>query len=194
MAKNIKREVIEWAAFFLIGGGLYFTGYHTEVIGTLQRIVLSTGIFQPSENEANVLADYDLVLEDLEGNTLDLADWKGKPIFLNFWATWCPPCIAEMPDINKLYQSVNKEVHFAIISVDEDREKAKAFAKRKDFDFPIYFPKSRLPKVYESTTIPTTYVINTKGTLSSVKEAWLNTQVMPSSPTSGGFKSIKAYI
>ena len=52
MAKNIKREVIEWAVFFLIGGGLYFTGYHTEVIGTLQRIVLSTGIFQPSENEA----------------------------------------------------------------------------------------------------------------------------------------------
>lgn len=163
MAKNIKREIIEWAAFFLIGGGLYFTGYHTEVIGTLQRIVLSTGIFQPSENEANVLADYDLVLEDLQGNTLDLADLKGKPIFLNFWATWCPPCIAEMPDINKLYQSVNKEVHFAIISLDEDREKAKAFAKRKDFDFPIYFPKSRLPKVYESTTIPTTYVIDTKG-------------------------------
>ena len=68
-----------------------------------------------------------------------------------------------MPDINKLYQSVNKEVYFAIISVDEDRKKAKTFAKRKDFDFPIYFPKSRLPKVYESTTIPTTYVINTKG-------------------------------
>ena len=60
MAKNIKKEVIEWAVFFLIGGGLYFTGYHTEVIGTLQRIVLSTGIFQPSENEANILADYDL--------------------------------------------------------------------------------------------------------------------------------------
>ena len=64
MAKNIKREIIEWAAFFLIGGGLYFTGYHTEVIGTLQRIVLSTGIIQPAENEANVLADNDLVLED----------------------------------------------------------------------------------------------------------------------------------
>ena len=64
MAKNIKREIIEWAVFFLIGGGLYFTGYHTVVIGTLQRIVLSTGIFQPSENEVNVLADYDLVLED----------------------------------------------------------------------------------------------------------------------------------
>ena len=163
MAKKIKREVIEWVAFFLIGGGLYFTGYHTEVIGTLQRVILITGIFQPSENETIVLADYELLLEDLEGNTLDLANWKGKPIFLNFWATWCPPCIAEMPDIDKLFQSVNKEVHFAIISVDEDREKAKDFVKRKKFDFPIYFPKSRLPKVYESTAIPTTYVINTEG-------------------------------
>ena len=163
MAKKIKREVIEWVAFFVIGGGLYFTGYHTEVIGALQRVILITGIFQPSENESIVLADYELLLEDLEGNTLDLANWKGKPIFLNFWATWCPPCIAEMPDIDKLFQSVNKEVHFAIISVDEDREKAKAFAKRKDFDFPIYFPKSRLPKVYESTAIPTTDVIKTEG-------------------------------
>ena len=68
-----------------------------------------------------------------------------------------------MPDINKLYQLVNKEVHFAIISVDEDREKAKKFAKRKDFDFPIYFIKSRLPQVYKSTIIPTTYVIDTQG-------------------------------
>ena len=163
MAKNIKREVIEWTAFFFVGVGLYLTGYHTEVIGTLQRIILTTGVFQPSENEATVLADYDLLLEDLEGNTLSLSDWKGEPIFLNFWATWCPPCIAEMPDIDKLYQSVNKKIHFAIISVDDDREKVKSFAKRKGFDFPIYFAKSRLPKVYESTTIPTTHVIDAKG-------------------------------
>ena len=66
MAKKIKREVIEWVAFFLIGGGLYFTGYHTEVIGALQRVILITGIFQPSENESIVLADYELLLEDLE--------------------------------------------------------------------------------------------------------------------------------
>ena len=105
----------------------------------------------------------EVVFKDSKNYDVNLDDFKGKLLILNFWATWCPPCIAEMPDINKLYQSVNKEVHFAIISVDEDREKAKAFAKRKDFDFPIYFPKSRLPKVYESTTIPTTYVIDTKG-------------------------------
>ena len=165
MAKNIKREVIEWAAFLLIGASLYVTDYHTEVIGILQRIILNTGIVKPTENEDTILADYNLLLEDLEGNTQTLLDWKGKPIFLNFWATWCPPCIAEMPDINKLYQLVNKEVHFAIISVDEDREKAKKFAKRKGFDFPIYFIKSRLPQVYESTIIPTTYVIDTQGNI-----------------------------
>ena len=163
MVRNIKREVIEWAAFLLIGVSLYITDYHTEVIGILQRIILNTGIVEPIQNEDTILADYNLLLEDLEGNTQTLLDWKGKPIFLNFWATWCPPCIAEMPDINKLYQLVNKEVHFAIISVDEDREKAKKFAKRKDFDFPIYFIKSRLPQVYKSTIIPTTYVIDTQG-------------------------------
>ena len=163
MVRNIRREVIEWDAFLLIGASLYITDYHTEVIGFLQRIILNTGIVQPIQNKDTILADYNLLLEDLEGNAQTLSDWKGKPIFLNFWATWCPPCIAEMPDINKLYQLVNKEDHFAIISVDEDREKAKQFAKRKDFDFPIYFIKSRLPQVYESTTIPTTYVIDTQG-------------------------------
>ena len=163
MAKNIKREIIEWAAFLLIAASLYFTDYHTEIIGILQRIILTTGIIQPTENKDTIFANYDLQLEDLEGNAQNLSDWKDKPIFLNFWATWCPPCIAEMPDINKLYQLINEEVHFAIISVDDDREKAKKFAKRKGFDFPIYFIKSGLPQVYESATIPTTYVIDSQG-------------------------------
>ncbi len=163
MTKNIKREVIEWAALLLIGMSLYLTGYHTEVIGIVQRIILTSGIIQPFENEDTILADYNLLIEDLEGNAHTLSDWKGKPVFLNFWATWCPPCIAEMPDINKLYKLVKKEVHFAIISVDEDREKAKKFAKQKGFDFPIFFIKNRLPQVYESTTIPTTYVIDSEG-------------------------------
>ena len=163
MAKNIKREIIEWAALLLIGASLYFTNYYTEVVGILQRIILTTGIVQPTENEDTILADYNLLLEDLEGNAQTLSDWREKPIFLNFWATWCPPCIAEMQDINKLYQSVNKEVHFAIISVDNNREKAKKFAKRKGFDFPIYFIKSQVPQVYEFTTIPTTYIIDSQG-------------------------------
>ena len=163
MTKNMKREVIEWAALLLLGGSLYCTNYHTEVIGIVQRIILTSGIIQPSENEDTILADYNLLLEDLEGNAHNLSDWKGKPIFLNFWATWCPPCIAEMPDINKLYKFVKKEVHFAIISVDKDREKAKKFAEQKGFDLPIYFIKNRLPQVYESTKIPTTYVIDSQG-------------------------------
>ena len=163
MAKKIKREIIEWVIFFLIVGGLYFTGYHTEVIGTLQRGVLMTGLFQPTKNETKIKADYTLVLADVNGNTVDLSQWKGQPIFLNLWATWCPPCIAEMPDINQLYLEVNPSIKFAIISVDEDREKAIAFAKRKQFDFPIYFPKNELPKVYRSGAIPTTHVINSNG-------------------------------
>ena len=62
MAKNIKREVIEWAAFLLIGVSLYITDYHTEVIGFLQRIILNTGIVQPIQNKDTILADYNLLL------------------------------------------------------------------------------------------------------------------------------------
>jgi thiol-disulfide isomerase/thioredoxin len=163
MAKKVKREVIEWGIFLTVIVGLYLSGWHTEVIGTLQRAVLVTGIMQPDLDDKARPADYNLVLVDMDGNNINVKDWKGEPIFINLWATWCPPCVAEMPDINNLYNKVENEVKFAIISVDQDRDKARAFAKRKDFDFPIYFLKGALPSAYQTRSIPTTYVISPEG-------------------------------
>lgn len=163
--KSIKREIIEWALFLGVIGFLYGTGLHTPVFGFLQGLILKTGIMQPSinENSTNV-ADYNFILIDQEGNRKPFADYEEKVVFINFWATWCPPCIAEMPDINEMYKELKgKEIEFVFISFDDDFQKAKDFVKKKGYDFPIFQLASPLPQVYESNAIPTTYVISPEG-------------------------------
>lgn len=163
--KSIKREIIEWAIFLGILGFLFGTGLHTPVFGFIQGLILKTGIIQPSiENEEKIAANYDFVLIDADGQRMPFTTFKNKVVFINFWATWCPPCVAEMPDIHDLYlDTQNDEIEFVLISLDDDFQKAKDFVKRKEFDFPIYQLASPLPAVYESSAIPTTYVISPNG-------------------------------
>ncbi|TXE07750.1 TlpA family protein disulfide reductase [Gelidibacter salicanalis] len=180
--KNAKKTWIQYGIFAAIAITLYATGLHTEVIGFAQRGLLATGLMNPdvkditqvrhSENSSDTAtlattnqADFSLKLMDRDGNITSLADLKGKVIFMNFWATWCPPCIAEMPSIDKLHEEMGDEVAFVILSLDQNFELAKAFDKRKGYDLPIYAPASNLPPMYQSSAIPTTYVIDAAGNL-----------------------------
>ncbi|MGY8914260.1 MAG: TlpA family protein disulfide reductase [Flavobacteriales bacterium] len=182
--KNIKKTWIEYGVIAVVAIALYATGLHTDVIGFAQRGLLATGLMNPNveeiaelrqeekENDSEVAivtdfpkADFTLQLMDKEGNSKSLAALKGKVIFLNFWATWCPPCIAEMPSIDKLHEEMGNEVAFVMVSLDQDFEKAKAFDKRKGYDLPIYAPASNLPPMYQSSAIPTTFIIDADGNL-----------------------------
>ncbi len=171
---KIKKELKEWGIFAAILLTLYFTGLHTEVAAFAQRAVLATGIANPDTDplKDKEKAAYDFTLTGMDGSTLDFNELKGKVIFINMWATWCAPCIAEMPSIESLYHNYkdNPSVVFAIISFDKDPNKAINFIDRKGFDMPIYFPNaSQIPKVYESRGIPTTFVINKAGFISYKK-------------------------
>ncbi|WP_339793846.1 TlpA disulfide reductase family protein [uncultured Imperialibacter sp.] len=167
MDKKKKREIIEWAVILGVMATLYFTGLHTEVIGTLQRGILATGIMSPSEPESTLSlteSDYQFQLEDLEGKVSSFSDLKGKTVFINLWATWCPPCIAEMPEIQDLYDKVGSDkVVFVMISLDDERDKAIKFIQKKEYTFPVYTLVSGLPAVFHSQSIPTTFVIAPNG-------------------------------
>lgn len=160
-----KRDLIEWGLILAVGLVLYTTGLHTEVLGRLQQVVLWTGLMQPdtevpvSHREA---AEFDMALISLEGERVNLADFRGKVIFLNYWATWCPPCIAEMPNIQELYEQYKNEneVAFVMVSMDEEVEKARDFLERKEFTFPVYRLAGSRPKSLQSTVLPTTIVID----------------------------------
>lgn len=142
---------------------IYLAGWHTEVIGRIQQIVLATGIIQPSIVEEEKTASYDFVLETMDGNTIPFDSFKGEVVFVNFWATWCPPCVAEMPDIHTLYKDQKEQVRFVMISLDQDEDKARRFVAKKAFEFPIYFMRSPLPSTYNTHSIPTTYVLDKEG-------------------------------
>ncbi|WP_324719519.1 TlpA family protein disulfide reductase [Salinimicrobium sp. HB62] len=174
MKKTLKKNIIEYGIIGAVFIGLFVTGLHTEVLGFLQRGILATGLMNPETDEKAELAmtspsksdilDFELINSKRE--KVNLEQFRGKVIFLNFWATWCPPCIAEMPGINNLYEEIKgKQVELVMVSFDRDFEKAKDFRKKKGYDFEIYRATGRVPSAFSSNSLPTTYVIDAQGNL-----------------------------
>ncbi|WP_044238290.1 TlpA family protein disulfide reductase [Flexithrix dorotheae] len=165
--KSTKREFIELGIIVGIFAFIFLTGIQSEVAGFLQRAVLETGIHNGHEEipvAEQSSASYNFRLADLEGNELSLEELKGKIVFMNFWATWCPPCIAEMPSIQELYDNTaDSNIIFLMISTDEDETKIRKFIEKKGYTFPVYRPASVRPEVYSSNSIPTTFVISLDG-------------------------------
>ncbi|MGM9476775.1 TlpA family protein disulfide reductase [Pedobacter sp. GSP4] len=106
--------------------------------------------------------------KDVKGNIIDLGDLKGKVIFLNFWATWCPPCRAEMPSINKLYNQFKNDQNIVFIFADADGELAKSvkFMAERKYELPVYKVESDIPEQLFSGALPTTVVLDKQGRLS----------------------------
>lgn len=143
-----------------------------KVIQGLMKI----GLFQPDLPENyevkkvdnnNVLSPRKIVFKDSDGHFLDLAEQKGKVIFVNFWATWCPPCIAEMPSIYKLYKEFenNKNVLFVMVDADNNLKKSEAFQEKHGYAFPLYNLAGSIPEDYYSGTLPTTLIIDKEGNI-----------------------------
>lgn len=121
---------------------------------------------QIMENTASVtvLPKIDRIkLEDLEGNEINLSEFKGKRVFLNLWATWCKPCIAEMPSIDRAFQHLQNEDFVFLVASDEKMEKILRFVdNRGDFSFQFVH---MINSVYdlEAVALPTTLIINRNG-------------------------------
>jgi len=106
-----------------------------------------------------------IALSDADGKEINLSERKGKLLFINFWATWCPPCRAEMPSINSLYNKVkdNKDIEFYMVDVDSKTERSMQFMAQKNFDLPVHSPASFLPPEIFDGNLPTTVVISPDG-------------------------------
>lgn len=99
---------------------------------------------------------------DLEGNSYLFKELNTKPVFLNVWATWCPPCVAELPSIEDLYVEYGKDVNFILVS-NEDPNTIKKFIEKKGYsDLPVYYA-SYAPKDFSSQSIPATFIVSNKG-------------------------------
>lgn len=101
------------------------------------------------------------LLSDMDGALLNLSDFDGKVKFINLWATWCPPCIGEKPEIQKLYDKFkdNENVAFFMIS-DEELDKIQGFKNRNKYTFPVFKSSGQVPLGFRSRSIPTSFIIS----------------------------------
>jgi thiol-disulfide isomerase/thioredoxin len=100
------------------------------------------------------------------GEQVELSSFKGKKVFVNLWATWCPPCVAEMPSIQALYDKANNEnAEFILISFDKKFETAQRWVLQKNISVPIYTAASELPEIFQVNGIPTTFIFDENGEL-----------------------------
>ena len=132
---------------------------------------MSVGLFKPNTAPSEKPAALNLSgirFKDAQNRQVDLGDLKGKVIFLNFWATWCPPCRAEMPSISKLYEQYkdHKDVVFLLIDADSDFSKSQPFMENKRYKMPLYVPASAVPESIFKGALPTTVVFDKEGRLS----------------------------
>lgn len=132
-----------------------------------------------NSSEADSIAAFDFTLTDQYGNEHTLSDYKGKVVFINFWATWCPPCKKEMPDIEALYNEYNlnqDEVVFLGIAnpsskeypnnQDDDEESIKAFLDDNGYTFPTLFDETgEVLRDYNISAFPTTFMIDKEGNI-----------------------------
>lgn len=111
-------------------------------------------------------ASYNMEMKNSKGEQVSMEEFRGKVIFFNVWATWCPPCIEEMPTIQNLYEEVgDKDIAFLMLSMDQDFQKAIDFRNKNGYDFEIYRLTGPMPAMYHTKLIPTTFVIDSAGNL-----------------------------
>jgi len=157
-AKNSKLKISGDVVFYLL---ILFL-----LIPSTRTMLIRATLFRPKVEANESLqkmssGEYNLILEDLQGNMANLSEYSSKPIFISFWATWCPPCRAELPSIQKLYNSYGERLDFFLITT-EERSKVETFLKENNYDLPVYFQKSSTSGVLRIQSYPTSFLISDK--------------------------------
>jgi len=115
----------------------------------------------------------DFQLQDLDGQTISLSDLRGKPVLLNFWATWCGPCVHEMPFIQEIYElwtGKSPSVMVLTVNVKESSSRVKEFMKSYGLSFPVLLDtKGSVAAKYNIRGIPTTFLIDKDGIVQGIK-------------------------
>lgn len=177
--KEKSKSVLNIVYNILFFGLLIFFIFNTDAKSWVLRQMISIGLFKPniqkggSKNEETPAA---FSYQDENGNTISTNDLKGKVIFINFWATWCPPCRAEMPSLNEMYNKLKDDNRyvFLFINEDEDLSKATSYLQKNNFAMPLITRTGQIPPQVFSGTLPTTVVLNKEGKIVMKKEGLAN--------------------
>ncbi|MEM9000560.1 MAG: TlpA disulfide reductase family protein [Bacteroidota bacterium] len=160
MKKLSKNRILNgiWLLAVLL---ILFTpiGFHVKVF--INTVFAGRVDSLASENRKK-LHDYHWQLTDIEENAFFFEQNKGKVVLISFWATWCPPCIAEMPDLVSLYNDYHEKMVFMFVASDQ-RNHVINFLEKKAYEIPVYFQNSEAPQLLNSERLPATYIIGKNG-------------------------------
>lgn len=137
--------------------------------------LFSFGPAVTKEESREKLSDYNWQFVDDRGEPYNMSEAKGKVVFVNYWATWCPPCIAEMPSIQKLYNKYrnNPDIKFVFATTDP-KDKVDQFMQNNNYDLPTFYMHSPAPDQLASNTIPITFLISKNGGIAISKKGAAN--------------------
>lgn len=156
-----KWSIAGDALFILLIILLLIPGPRRVIISNVQRLIAG----QPKELSSPITlsnSDYQWSFADLEGNVVHFEELKGKVVLLNLWATWCPPCLAEFPSLEKLHDDYKDKVAFVFLT-NENPETVSLFMSKRNSSLPVFIPLSSLPKLLDSSTIPHTVILGKDG-------------------------------
>ena len=181
MEKTYKiLKLLIWILAFgvvIVGASVLYNRLSGEVsVGGIATVAQETaaaeetaapGETTPETQESSNLAP-DFTVYDLEGNAHKLSDFRGKPVLLNFWASWCGPCQMEMPDFQKFYESHGDQVNFVIVNLTDGQqetvETASAFIEEKGYTFPVYYDTDRDAAMkYPLNAVPVSFFLDAEG-------------------------------
>jgi len=137
--------------------GLFSPRWFSEIIGISFKQETSTGI------DVGSLAP-DFALSSISGEMIQLNQLQGKPVLINFWATWCAPCVIEMPNIQKYYKEFDHQFEVLAVNAGEKNLTVEQFANALGIEFPVLLdPDNKIQLLYRVRGYPTTYVLDADG-------------------------------
>lgn len=174
----MKKVILALVLIVVLAGAFYEVKHFNTSTSNNQNVsqqrtsTSNSGTSSPqiNSNAFNSKA-IDFKLKDLNGKDVSLSNLKGKRVFLNFWASWCPPCRGEMPDIEKLYEET-KDSDLVIIAINlgEDKDTARSFINKNNYKFNVLLDSDEdVAQKYSITSIPTSFFIDKNGTIVAKK-------------------------
>ncbi len=165
--KLIRIVKAQWLNVLLIAFVLLMFFNPDAKAWMLQRL-FSVGLFKAEikkDTAKNESSNSSFLFTNAEGRTMSTADLKGKVVLVNFWASWCAPCRAEMPSLEALYKKLGKDNRYVFLFINEDDNRAKAitYLEKDKLTIPLYTHSGNIPDAIYSGTLPTTIILDKEG-------------------------------